>query len=134
MWIDQMRRIVNENDVTRKHFEVLAREVFKKVKACVNNPKVNAHRVEYQAINIVYRSLQQDRDAADITAIIRALHQVVDEAIDIKAITPAGESSPLDISQIDFDRLRKEFERHLTAEDVYKLLVKDGTDTGLATV
>ncbi len=24
--------------------------------------------------------------------------------------------------------------RHLTAEDVYKLLVKDGTDTGLATV
>jgi type I restriction enzyme R subunit len=122
------KEAVNENDVTRKHFEVLAREVFKKFKACVNNPKVNAHRAEYQAINIVYRSLQQDRDAADITAIIRALHQVVDEAIDVKAETPAGESSPLDISQIDFDRLRKEFERsekrHTTVQNLKEVVEK----------
>ena len=40
------------------------------------------HREEYDAINIVYKSLQQDREQADITDIIRQLHQVVDEAID----------------------------------------------------
>jgi len=72
---------------------------------------VNTHRVEYGAINIVYKSLEQDRDCADITDIIRQLHQVVDEAIVTQANMVAEEQAPYDISKIDFQRLRKEFER-----------------------
>ena len=76
------KEAANENDETRKRFEVMCREVFKKFKACINIEGVNAHRADYDAINIVYKSLQEDREQADITDIIRQLHQVVDEAIE----------------------------------------------------
>ncbi|MFP7754341.1 type I restriction endonuclease subunit R [Thermodesulfobacteriota bacterium B35] len=105
------KEAANENDETRKRFEVMCREVFKKFKACINVRGVNARRKEYDAVNIVYKSLQQDRDRADITDIIRQLHKVVDEAIETKADQIAEPSTPYDISKIDFDRLRKEFER-----------------------
>ena len=78
------KEAANENDETRKRFEVMCREVFRKFKACINVQGVNAHRREYDAINIVYASLQKDREQADITEIIRELHAVVDEAIDTK--------------------------------------------------
>ena len=108
------KEAANENDETRKRFEVMCREVFKKFKACINVKGVNAHRGEYEAINIVYKSLQQDREKADITDIIRRLHEVVDEAIETQPDRAGEESKPYDISKIDFDRLRKEFERSPT--------------------
>jgi type I restriction enzyme R subunit len=103
------KEAANENDETRKRFEVMCREVFKKFKACINISGVNTHRKEYDAVNIVYRSLQQDREQADISDIIRELHKIVDETIE----TTAGRVSdgPYNIAAIDFERLRKEFER-----------------------
>ena len=62
-------------------------------------------------MNIVYTSLQQDRDQTDITDIIRGLHQVVDGAIETKMNGEEDDRSPYDISKIDFERLRQEFER-----------------------
>jgi type I restriction-modification system DNA methylase subunit len=105
------KEAANENDETRKRFEVMCREVFKKFKACINIKGINEHRKEYDAINIVYKSLQEDREKADITEIIRQLHQIVDEAIETRTPEAADLWKPYDISQIDFDRLRKEFER-----------------------
>ncbi|MEN8178772.1 MAG: type I restriction enzyme endonuclease domain-containing protein, partial [Pseudomonadota bacterium] len=105
------KEAANENDESRKRFEVMCREVFKKFKACINVQGVNAHRSDRDAINIVYKSLQQDREQADITDIIQQLHQVVDEAIEVQPNHVGEESVPYDISKIDFDRLRKEFER-----------------------
>jgi type I restriction enzyme R subunit len=105
------KEAANENDESRKRFEVMCREVFKKFKACINVSGVNVHRADRDAINIVYKSLQQDREQADITDIIRQLHQVVDEAIEVNATWQGEELAPYDISKIDFDRLRQEFER-----------------------
>lgn len=101
----------NENDQSRKRFEVMAREVFKKFKACITVGGVNQHRNAVDAINIIYKSLQEDREKADITEIIRALHGVVDEAIGANAEDAVVEDRIYDISKIDFDRLRQEFER-----------------------
>jgi len=105
------KEAANDNDETRKRFEVTCREVFTKFRACINVQGVNAYRRDRDAINIVYKSLQQDRERADITDIIRQLHQVVDEAIDTAADVVAEEQASYDISQIDFDRLRREFQR-----------------------
>lgn len=106
------KEAANENDETRKRFEVMCRAVFSKFKACITIDGVNDCREDFSAINIVYKSLQRDREQADITAIIRQLHQVVDEAIETQAKPAAAEgASPCDISRIDFDRLRREFER-----------------------
>ncbi|MES9880321.1 MAG: type I restriction endonuclease subunit R [Sedimenticola sp.] len=79
------KEVANENDESRKRFEVMCRKVFKKFKACINLQGVNAYRSDRDAINIVYKSLQQDREQADITAIIRQLHEVVNEAIVVKS-------------------------------------------------
>lgn len=105
------KEAANENDETRKRFEVICREVFKKFKACINVRGVNLHRADRDAINIVYKSLQQDREQADITDIIRQLHQVVDQVIETTADRIDEERDPYDISKIDFDRLKREFER-----------------------
>ncbi|OCC15643.1 Type I restriction-modification system, restriction subunit R [Dissulfuribacter thermophilus] len=105
------KEAANESDETRKRFEVMCREVFKKFKACINVKGINAFRKEYDAVNIVYKSLQEDRERADITDIIRELHKVVDEAIETRPDMVAEEQAPYNISKIDFDRLRKEFER-----------------------
>ena len=105
------KEAANENDETRKRFEVICREVFRKFKACINLWGVNAYREDRDAIDAVYRSLQQDREQADITGIIRALHGVVDEAIELRpGGVGEGSREPLDISRIDFDRLKREFE------------------------
>jgi len=104
------KEVANRNDETRKRFEVLCREVFKKFKACINAKGVNAHRAERDAVDVIYRSLQSDREKADISHIIRILQGVVDEAIGLRG-NRVGDREPYDISAIDFDRLKREFER-----------------------
>ena len=105
------KEAVNENDETRKRFEVMCRAVFTKFKACIIVDGVNAFRNDYDAINIIYNSLQQDKKKADITDIIRKLHQVVDEVIETQPDHVGEDVEAYDISKIDFDLLRKEFER-----------------------
>ena len=107
--IDATKNAINENDATRKRFEILAREVFGKFKACLTLKEVNAFRSDQAAINIIYKSLQEDRQAADISSIIRELQAVIAPAISVRPTDAAGESRLYDISQIDFDRLRQEF-------------------------
>ena len=131
--IVEAKEAVNENDQTRKRFEVMAREVFKKFKACINVPGVNAQRDNRDAINIIYKSLQIDREQADITDILRQLHGIVDEAIHTKQgvrdQSPVG-SKVYDISKIDFERLRKEFEASATKRTTVQSL-KDAVESKL---
>ena len=108
------KEAVNENDETRKKFEVMCREVFIKFKACLTIPGVNAYRNQYNAINIIYKSLQKDRDQADISDIIKQLHEVIDESIKVMPDKVKESNKPYDISKIDFNRLRAEFEHAKT--------------------
>lgn len=110
--IAQAKEIINQNDETRKRFEVMAREVFNKFKACINVPGINAYRDLRDAINVLYKSLQADKANADISEIMKELYEIVDSCIDtthkISEPKPDGERI-YDISQIDFERLRQEF-------------------------
>jgi type I restriction enzyme, R subunit len=108
--IVEVKNVVNTNDEIRKKFEVMCREVFIKFKACLTMPEVNEYRSYYSAINIIYKSLQEDREAADISDIIKELHEVVDEAV-VTGIPTKERSEPYDISKIDFARLRDEFDK-----------------------
>ncbi len=104
------KEAINENDVTRKRFEVLCRETFKKFKACVNVQGVNAHRAGRDAINIIYKGLHEDREKADITDIIRELHGLADAAIEVQPDPTPYVQGLYDISKINFARLVQEFE------------------------
>jgi len=129
--IVEAKEAINENDETRKRFEILAREFFKKFKACITMKGVNEYRGTYDAVNIVYKSLQKDRDEADITEIIRDLHAIVDEAIDIQP-EDGEERQPYDISKIDFDRLRSEFENRHVGLNTAVQTIKDAVEIRLA--
>ena len=105
------KEAVNENDESRKRFQIMAREVFKKFKACVNFRAVNAYRQRYAAIKVIYNSLEEDVQKADISDIMRALQSVVDDSIEIHAEPEAEGDRLYDISKIDFEKLKREFER-----------------------
>jgi type I restriction enzyme, R subunit len=127
----QLKEAINENDETRKRFEILAREVFNKFKSCLTIKGVNAHRTEVRAINYIYKSLEEDREAADISRIIQQLHQVVEGAIAPKAADSVTDGKIYDISAIDFERLRVEFERSPTKRSTTLSLI-DAIDKRLA--
>ena len=104
------KEIINENDETRKHFEIMAREMFRKYKACLTLPDINDYRIAYGAINIIYKSLAEDREQADVSQIIMELHKIVGENIEVNEPNGIEESrKPYDISAIDFERLHQEF-------------------------
>ena len=65
------------------------------------------YKSDYQAINYIYRSLQEDKATADTAAIIQELNAIVAEAITIQA--DSDEDRIFDISKVNFDRLREEF-------------------------
>ncbi len=109
------KEAANENDETRKRFEIMVRVVFRTFRACLTVKDVHVHRNTHDAINIVYKSLQEDRDNADISQIIRELHDVVGDSINPVDAGQIRESpATYDISAIDFARLRQEFARSTT--------------------
>lgn len=76
----------------------------------MNFREVNLQRNRFAAIKVIYNSLEEDVHQADISDIMRALHEVVAGSIEAKD-GPAGEDKLYDIRRIDFERLKKEFER-----------------------
>ncbi|MBL8856770.1 MAG: hypothetical protein JNK57_22605, partial [Planctomycetaceae bacterium] len=63
-------------------------------------------------IEAIYKKLGEQRDNADVTETLRALHRIVNAAI--KTDTPGADQAEgltVDLSQIDIDRLRAEFEK-----------------------
>ncbi len=108
---------INESDETRKRFELMARAVQARFKACVHVAGVNERRARVDAVMIVYKSLRDDIVHADISHILQALRDEVDQAIvtaDAKSISdgePDAKGRLFDISKIDFDKLLKEFQR-----------------------
>ncbi len=111
--IEKSKNAVNENDEARKRFMVMARDVFGKFKACVHLQESNARRDRVEAVKIVYKSLLKDVEHADISHILKALHEEVDAAIKHADGKPEAkqENTLYDISKIDFDKLVKEFLR-----------------------
>lgn len=113
--IASAKEVINVNSTSRKKFELLARDAFNWFKACLNIKGINTWRLPVDAIKILYKSLQDDKEKADLTEIAKELHAIIDGAISIKPPESGGkveESQQIfDISKIDFARLKKEFER-----------------------
>lgn len=107
--IKDAKEVVNQSEETRKRFEIQARIVFKKFKACLTINAVNDFKEPHDAISIIYKKLQGDRDSSDISSLIQGLHDVIDKAIDIKAQGPVTDDKLYDMSKINFELLQKEF-------------------------
>ncbi|MBP3300149.1 MAG: type I restriction endonuclease subunit R [Clostridia bacterium] len=98
-------------DEIKKRFEIQARELFRMFKY-IEKGEVSDETVHYKnAISAIYDQLQEKRVHADNSALMAQINQIVSEAVAVTKNTVDEENKKFDISKIDFDRLRREFER-----------------------
>ncbi|MDF1730799.1 MAG: type I restriction endonuclease subunit R [Minwuia sp.] len=103
---------VYANDESKRRFEVLARQVFTRFKALLMEPSAFAYAERHDNLEAIYKKLTERRDTADVTALLKELHRIVNEAIRTQAPgDDQAEGLTFDLSQIDMEKLRDEFAR-----------------------
>ena len=95
---------------TRTQFEFLARDVFRKYKALYPEEEIKPLIKAHHAIEAIYEQLNQKVKGADITAVIRRLQQEVDMSVTVGS-TASTDDDYVDLSKLDFDRLRQAFQK-----------------------
>ncbi len=117
-------------DEARRRYEIMAREVFSRFKALLMEPSALAYAERHDNIEAIYKKLQDKRDTADVTEVLKELHRIVNEAI--RAAAPGedhAEGLTVDLSQIDFEKLREEFakkarRKHAALQDIRDVVEK----------
>ena len=112
------------SDEAKRRFEIMARQVFIRFKALLMEPSAFAYAYRHDNIEAIYKKLEEKRDTADVTEVLKELHKIVNEAI--RAQEPGedhAEGLTVDLSQIDFTRLRDEFahrvqRKHAALQDI----------------
>jgi type I restriction enzyme R subunit len=99
------------NETTRTTFEMMARNVFRKYKALFPSEKLKKHVTDFNAIEAVYTALNQNVKSADVTKIIMDLQSIVSDSVVIqnKEVNEDDEDVYVDLSSLDFDKLRAAF-------------------------
>ena len=100
-----------ETTETKKRFEIQARELFRCFKY-VERKEVDDTVFHYKnAISAVYEQLQEKRKHADNSELMAQINEIVSGYVGVTKTDTDDDSKKFDISNIDFDRLRKEFEK-----------------------
>ena len=76
-----------------------------------------AYAERHDNIEAIYKKLRRTRDTADVTELLKELHRIVNEAI--RTAAPGddhAEGLTVDLSQIDFEKLREEFAKKVQAQ------------------
>lgn len=118
------------SDETKRRFEIMARQVFIRFKALLMEPSVFTYAERHDNIEAIYKKLQEKRDTADVTEVLKEIHRIVNEAI--RAAAPGedhAEGLTVDLSRIDFVKLRDEFaikvrRKHAALQDIRDLVEK----------
>jgi type I restriction enzyme R subunit len=127
---DGAEAVVNARDEGRRRFEILARQVFIRFKALIMEPAAFAYAERHDNIEAIYKKLEERRDTADVTDLLKELHRIVNEAI--RTAAPGDDQMDaklFDMSQIDLEKLREEFARKVkrkasAVEDIRQLVEK----------
>jgi type I restriction enzyme, R subunit len=119
---------VYTSDDAKRRFEIMARQIFVRFKALLMQPSVFAYAERHDNIEAIYKKLQEKRDTADATQLLRELHKIVNEAIQAQAPgEDHAEGLAVDLSLIDFEKLRDEFagkvrRKHAALQDIRQLI------------
>jgi type I restriction enzyme R subunit len=108
-----MEKAVNAvytNDETKRKFQVLAREVFKKYKALQPDKVLNQYAPRKNAIDVIYTAIEDNIESADVAEIMLKIQNVVDESIENMVAEPShNEGKIIDLSGLDFALLEQYF-------------------------
>jgi type I restriction enzyme R subunit len=124
---------VYTSDDTKRRFEILARQVFIRFKALVAEPSAYAYAERHDNIESVYKKLTERRDTANVTALLKELHRIVNDAILTQAPgQDQAEGLTFDLSQLDADRLREEFAKKVRLKATALQDIRDIVEAKLA--
>ncbi|MEE1126546.1 MAG: type I restriction endonuclease subunit R [Acutalibacteraceae bacterium] len=107
-------------DEIKKRFEIQARELFRMFKYVEKNEVSESTHQYKNAINAIYEQMQVRRRHADNSALMAQINGIISEHIYVNNNTGLAESKKFDISNIDFDRLRKEFEKAKNKNSLFR--------------
>lgn len=99
---------------TKARFEIMTRQVFLRFKALLMEDSAQPFAERHDNLEAIYKKLIEKRDLSDVTAVLKDLHRIVNEAIRTQA--PADdheEAKHYDLSTIDMERLRDEFAKRI---------------------
>ncbi len=122
--------VLYTSDEAKRRFQIMAMQVFSRFKALLMEPSALAYAERHDNIEAIFKKLQERRDTADVTAVLKELHRIVNEAI--RAAAPGSDHAQgltVDLSQIDFDKLRDEFatkvrRKHAALQDIREVVEK----------
>lgn len=100
----------------KKSFTTYASELKRLMKYTDRDEVTGAQRKEYEAIAAIYAELQKKRKHVDTTDLMVEINQIISEYVDVEP-APSGDpevGKRFDISEIDFDLLRREFAKSKT--------------------
>jgi type I restriction enzyme R subunit len=108
-----MEKAVNAvytNDETKRKFQILAREVFKKYKALQPDKVLNLYAPRKNAIDVIYTAIEDNIESADVADIMRKIQNVVDESIENMVAEPSHNTGKIiDLSGLNFELLEQYF-------------------------
>lgn len=105
---------VYTSDESKRRYEILARVVFSRFKALLAEPSALAYAERHDNIEAIYKKLTERRDTSDVSALLKVLHRIVNQAIATQ--TPGQDQASglmVDLSQINMDKLRAEFSKRV---------------------
>lgn len=73
---------VYTNDETKRKFQILAREVFKKYKALQPDKILHQYAPRKNAIDVIYSAIESNVEGADVSEILKKVQEVVDKSIE----------------------------------------------------
>jgi type I restriction enzyme R subunit len=108
-----MEKAVNAvytTDETKRKFQVLAREVFKKYKALQPDKVLNEYASRKNAIDVIYTAIEDNVESADVSEIMKKIQDVIDKSISTIAAEPTQDRGKLiDLSGLNFELLEQYF-------------------------
>ncbi len=111
--LSALERAVNAvytNDETKRKFQVLSREVFKKYKALQPDRILNEYAPRKSAIDVIYTTIEGKIESADVSELMRKIQNVVDESIENMVAEPTDdEGNIVDLSGLNFEMLERHF-------------------------
>ncbi|TBU73290.1 type I restriction endonuclease subunit R [Phytopseudomonas daroniae] len=100
-----------ESDECRKTYQVIVEDAQARHRALFPHPGLFGFDAEESALTAIYNKLQDARVTPDVSALLQDLYDVVDVAVATEARPIKEIRSRYNLSNIDFSRLRAEFER-----------------------
>ena len=121
------------SDEIKRRFEIMARQVFARFKALVTQPTAYAYAERHDNIEAIYKKLQERRDTADVSELLKELHKIVNEAIRTQGTgDDQAVGLTVDLSQIDFQKLRDEFAKRVRRKKAALQDIRDIIEQKLA--